>query len=178
MIRNDTSSVEISLLPHLLLPLTLPLSFLILTLFPILFFIPLLFNYQYMYVTPLIYGNAISGKEVSHLWYHDLVYLHFLSFFSFPLAEERGARQAGQEKELEWGQGQVGLGSAWACVVVEAVWLMGRRGLGASNGEQGLGSGEGAGMRAGAGMGVGAGTGVGTGAGAGREWEQEWERRQ
>ena len=83
VIRNDTSLVEISLLPHLLLPLTLPLSFLILTLFPILFFIPLSFNYQYMYVTPLIYGNAISGKEVSHLWYHDLVYLHFLTFFLF-----------------------------------------------------------------------------------------------
>ena len=82
VIRNDTSSVEISLFPHLLLPLTLPLSFLILTLFPILFFI-LSFNYQYMYVTPLIYGNAISGKEVSHLWYHDLVYLHFLTFFLF-----------------------------------------------------------------------------------------------
>ena len=179
MIRNDTSSVEISLLPHLLLPL----SFLILTLFPILFFIPLSFNYQYMYVTPLIYGNAISGKEVSHLWYHDLVYLHFLPFFSFPLAEERGARQAGKEKELEWGQarGWMGLDSAWACVVVEAVWLMGRRGLGASRGEQGAGVGEqgvgmgmgmgvgmGVGMGAGAEMGAGTGTGAEPGAGAGR----------
>ena len=47
-----------------------------------------------MYVTLLIYGNAISGTEVSHLWYHNLVYLHFLTFFSFPLAEERGTQQA------------------------------------------------------------------------------------
>ena len=84
MIRSDASSAEVSLLPLLLLPLTLPLSFRILTLFPILF-IPLCFsfNYECMYVTPLIYGNAISGKEVSHLWYHDLVYLHFLTFFLF-----------------------------------------------------------------------------------------------
>ena len=70
-----------------------------------------------MYVTPLIYGNAISGKEVSHLWYHDLVYLHFLTFFSFPLAEERGARQAGQEKELGWDQGR-----EWGWVRLGHVW--------------------------------------------------------
>ena len=38
------------------------------------------------------------------------MFLHFLTFFSFPLAEEWGARQAGQEKELEWGQGQGGVG--------------------------------------------------------------------
>ena len=63
-----------------------------------------------MYVIPLIYGNAVSGTEVSHLWYYDLVYLHFLTFFSFPLAEERGTQQASQEKGLEWVRPGSGVG--------------------------------------------------------------------
>ena len=65
-----------------------------------------------MHVTLLIYGNAVSRTEVSHLWYHDLVYLRFLTFFSFPLAEERGTQQASQEKGLEWGQAR-GWGWGW-----------------------------------------------------------------
>ena len=76
-----------------------------------------------MYVTLLINGNAISGTEVSHLWYHDLVYLHFLTFFSFPLAEERGTQQASQEMELEWGQAW-GRGWGWGWVRLGHEWWL------------------------------------------------------
>ena len=73
----------------------------------------------------------ISGKVVSHLWYHDLVYLHFPTFFFFPLAEEWGAQQACQEKELEWDQGcsRVGYGLGMCG---------GGSGLGMCGGESGL----------------------------------------
>ena len=132
----------------------------------------------FVHVTVLFYGNAIFGKEVSCLWYHDLlVYLHFLIFSPFFLGSRVGhsAGWLGEEAGVGLGAG-AGLGSGLVEMAGHG-WRSkrfggwGRGELGVSSREWGARMGQGAvtGAVMGTRVGVGVGAGVGVKAGAGAE---------